>query len=404
MPEIYTDSDLDELEDREAITFIDLPKRSFSEAWREAKIAKPNRKARFRNPTYLQRLSEVRDFLIAVKNDQVPAWQMREIMSTADFPLLFGDILDTRLLQQYSQTPNSWSQYASRGTVQDFRRSRLIALDGIQQPLYSANRKEELAGVDVDNTLTETAYYTQVEVYERGVSYNWRMLMNRRGDFLSRIPALLARAASRTEEKFASDLYMDTTGPDSTFFSAGNGNIATSNPALTVAGLKTALNMLYAQVDSGGDPIVIEGVVLVVPPLLALTADEIVKAQQLEIVPAPGATTGTGTRVFTVPWVNRFKPVTNWYQPIVDTSANKHTTWYLFAQPQDRPAMEVTFLNGYETPSLWQKAPNTQRLGGGIDPMMGDFEDMSIHQKIMHIIGGTLIDPKMAVSSNGSGS
>lgn len=398
---MFTDSDLDELEDREAVHLVDLPQRSFSEVWSEARRAAPGKARRFHDPQYLRRLAEMRDFLVAVRKGQVPEWTIRETMATSDFPLLFGDILDTRLLNQYTATPNTWSQYAQRGTVNDFRRTRMIALDGIQQPLYPANRKAELEGTTESNALTETPYYTNVEVYERGVSFNWRMLMNRRGDFLSRLPAFLTRAAVRTEEKFASDLYMDSTGPDATFFSVGNANIVASNPALSTAALKTALNTMYAQVDSGGDPIVIEGVILVVPPLLSLTADEITKAFQLEFVPA---TSAAGTRFTTPAWVNRFKPVTNWYQPVVDTSANKHTTWYLFAQPQDRPAMEVTFLNGYETPTLWQKAPNMQRLGGAVDPIMGDYDDNSIHQKIMHIIGGTLIDPKMAVASNGSGS
>lgn len=404
MPEFFTDSDLGEVEAREGVYFTDLPERDFSTVWAETEVAKPRKNARMRNPRWLSKLNECASFLRAVKAGQVSDHKMQEILSTSDFPLLFGDILDTRLLNQYATTPNVWSRYAQRGVVSDFRQSRMIALDGLQQPLYASNRKAELEGVDLDNTLTETPYYTQVEVYERGVSYNWRMLMNRRGEFLSRIPQLLTRAASRTEEKFATSLFMGAAGADSTFFSVGNANIVTGNPALGISGLKAAMNKLYAQVDSGGDPIVIDGVVLIVPPLLQLDAEELVKATQLEIVPAPGATTGSGTRVFTPPWVNRFEVAVNWYQPIVDVSANKNTTWYLAAMPQDRPAMEVTFLSGYETPSLWQKAPNSMRLGGGIDPIMGDYEDNSIKQKVMHIIGGTLIDPKMMVTSNGSGS
>lgn len=402
MPDFFTDSDLNDLEKSEAVQLYDLPERSFSEVWAEAQVAKPRKARRMHDPRYLRRLAECRDFLVALRNGQVSDHVLRETLSTSDFPLLFGDILDTRLLNQYTSTPSVWSQYASRGTVQDFRRTRLIALDGIQQPLYPASfKKPELTGVQEDNTVTETGYYTKVDVYERGVSFNWRMLLSRRGEFLARLPQFLTRAANRTEDKLASDLYMDSTGPDATFFSVANANLVSGNPALSTAALKTALNTMYAQTDSGGDPIVIEGVVLVVPPLLSLTADEIVKAYQLEFVPA---TSAAGTRFTTPAWVNRFKPVTNWYQPYVDTSANKNTTWYLFASPQDRPAMEVTFLQGYETPTLWQKAPNMQRVGGGIDPMMGDYDDNSIHQKIMHIIGGTLIDPKMAVVSNGSGS
>lgn len=402
MPEFFTDSDLDELTDREAVVISDVGARSFSEVYADVKRTRNSRGARFQNPRYLQKLKECRDFLVALKHGEVGDSALREVLSTSDFPILFGDIMDTRLLNQYAQTTQTWAQYAQRGTVADFRQSRLIALDGLQTPLYPAYRKPELSTVQYDNDIDETAYTTQVQVYEKGIAYNWRMLMNRRGDFLSRLPSLLARGANRTEEKFASDLYMDSTGPDSTFFSVAHANLVTGNPALSVAGLRTALNVMYAQTDSGGDPIEIDGVTLVVPPLLQLQAMEVLKAYQLETT--PGSTTATAVYMG-VPWINKFKLAVNWYQPIVDTSANKHTTWYLFAEPNaNRPALEMTFLSGYEKPSLWQKAPNTQRVGGSVDPMMGDFETGSIHQKIMHILGGTLIDYKAAVVSNGSGS
>jgi len=399
---MYTDGDLDELVDREAVYEIDLPQRSFSEVYADVNRAKPGKKARFRNAKYLSKLRECRDFLVALKHGHVSDHHLREVLSTSDFPILFGDVMDTRLLNQYAATTPTWSQYAQRGTVVDFRPSRLIALDGLQSPLYPSSKKVELETVKYDNDLDETAYTTQVEVYEKGIAYNWRMLVNRRGDFLARLPSFLARGAQRTEEKFASDLYMGAGGPDATFFSVGNANLVTGNPALSVAALKTALNTMYAHTDAGGDPIMIDGVVLVVPPLLQLTAQEVLKAYALETT--PGSTSATAV-FMGVPWISKFKPATNWYQPIVDVSANRHTTWYLFADPNaNRPGMEVTFLSGYEQPSLWQKAPNTQRLGGSVDPIMGDFQDMSIHQKIIHIIGGTLIDPKAAVVSNGSGS
>jgi hypothetical protein len=51
------------------------------------------------------------------------------------------------------------------------------------------------------------------------------------------------------------------------------------------------------------------------------------------------------------------------------------------------------------------KEPNQRRLGGGAsDPMDGDFDNDSIEYKIRHVFGGTLMDPKMAVASNGTGS
>lgn len=410
-PTTFTDTDLDELERSEALwlTQLSTNDRAFGDVLKEVRSSVRNRKARMQDPRYLMRLAECAEFLVLLREGHVSDSQLRETLSTSDFPILFGDILDTRLLNNYEATPNVWSRYAQRGTVADFRRSRMVALDGLQQPLYPSNRKPELDGVDLDNDLDETAYYTQVQVYERGVSFNWRMLMNRRGEFLSRIPQFFARAASRTEEKLAVSLYMDVNGPLSSFFSNGNGNIiniangaSTDNPPLGINGLKDGVKVMRRQRDSGGDPIIITGMILLVPPELELDAIEIVKAQTLEIVPP---TSATGTRIVTPPWVNRFQVVTNWYHPIVASSdANADTTWFLFADPNEsRPALEVTFLQGYETPSMWQKAPNTQRLGGSVDPIMGDYDTGEIHQKVMHIIGGTPVDHKTVVVSNGSG-
>lgn len=382
--------------------------RTFSEVYKDVRNAKFGKQARMQNPVYVQKLTECANFLVMAKNGRVSDHQFREVLSTSDFPILFGDILDLRLLNQYNTTQNVWSMYASRGTVPDFRQSRIVALDGLQKPLVPINEKPELTGVQYDNNIDETGYLTSVKVYERGFAFNWRMLINSRGNFLSRVPMLLGRAAARTEERFTVGLYMSASGPDATFFSNTNKNLvnttngaASNNPPLSIQGLKDALNVMYAHVDSDGQPIMTEGVVLVVSPLKRLDALEILKATQLEIVPS---TSAAHTRFTTPPWVNDFKLAVSWYQRILDATANKDTTWYLFAEPNiNRPAMEVTFLAGYETPSLWQKAPNTQRMGGGIDAMMGDFNDMSIHYKMIHVIGGTLLDPFAAVVSNGSG-
>lgn len=384
---------------------------SFNQAYENIVESANRRGARKRNREYLEKLRRATDILVKFKEGRISTSDFQEVLTTSDFPILFGDILDRRLLDQYQVTTPSWQAYASRGTVPDFRQSRIIAIDGLQNPFYpSAFDKPEGQDLKYDNTIAETGYTTQVKVYERGYALSWRMFINRALNFIDRFPTLLANGARRTESKFAVDLFVNSSGPDSTFFSSGNANIvnttngaASNNPALSVQGLKDALNVLHNRTDSGGDPIEINGAVLVVPPLLALTADEIIRGTQLELVPA---TSAAGTRVFTPNWVReKIKVVTEWYLPIIDQTANKHTTWYLFADPNvGRPAMEVTFLQGYEQPSFWQKAPNTMRMGGSVDPMMGDFSDMSQHYKAMHIVGGTLLDPKMAVVSNGSGS
>jgi hypothetical protein len=380
--------------------------RSYEEVLNEVQIELTRKKGRKGNAQYLVRLNEAVMFLKSVYDGQVPVSRFMEAMSTSDFPILFGDILDRQLLDAYAETPTSWAQYINRGTVRDFRQARRIALDGLETPFFPQWRKAELENVKEDNDLTETPYTTQVEIYEKGFTFNWRMMVNDDLDAFRNLPQRLARGARRTEQRFASSLYQNSAGFNTTFFSNANRNIvnvtngATSNnPPLSIQGLRDAFNVMYRQVDTGGDPIFVDGAVLVVPPTLQITATEILKAVNLEITPS-----GSSTTMFTGNWIGeRLSVAVDWYAPIINTTSG-HTTWYLFVAPNTgRPAAEITFLRGYEAPMLLQKAPNTQRVGGTVDPMLGDFEDMSWRYKGIHIIGGTLLDPKSAVVSNGTG-
>ncbi len=44
------------------------------------------------------------------------------------------------------------------------------------------------------------------------------------------------------------------------------------------------------------------------------------------------------------------------------------------------------------------------RMGGGVDPMMGDFYSMDQDMKIVGVMGGTQIDGRSTVASTGAGS
>lgn len=355
---------------------------------------------------YLERVAEAAELISDVLSGHRPSYLLMEAMSTSDFPNLMGDVLDRQLLGRYAETPTTWSNYAKRGLVRDFRSVSRFALDGLEGRYTSNYEKPELTEPREDNGLTETEYTYSVKVYEKAAALNWRMLINDDLDAFADIPARLARGARRTEEYFATSLFVGASGPHTSMYTAGNKNIVTSNPPLTVAALQTAMTILAAQVDGSGEPITIESVELVVPPALEITALNILNATQLTI--DPNASAGTAQQVVTTQnWLRgRLRLSVNPYIPVIASTANGATSWFLFANPNTgRPALEVGFLRGYEQPGLYQKAPNTVRVGGGaVDPMLGDFDTGEIRYKGMHIIGGTRLDPKATVASNGSGS
>lgn len=358
------------------------------------------RSVRRDNPRYQRSLLEAAKLYEGVLAGRVKMHRLEEAMSTSDFPLLFGDIIDRQMLGRYAEWPSVWERFLKRSTVRDFRTVSRFALDGAEGALSKVRPGSEYPEGKVD----ESRYQYAVEKYGRRLPFLWETFVNDDLDALRDMPARLAKAARVTEERFATDLYAGTTGPDGTFFASGNANVITSNPALTVASLQTALTILSKQKDADGNPIMFEQLYLVVPPALAVIANNIINAT--EIRQAAGSSSGSADLITARNWMSgQFEVVINPWLPIISTT-NGDTSWYLFGSPMlGRPAAEVGFLRGHESPEIFLKTPNAVRVGGGpVQAEDGDFDTDGINYKVRHVVGGVLMDPKAAVASNGTGS
>ncbi len=338
------------------------------------------------------------------------ALAFKEAMSRSDFAYLFGDVIDRQLLASYATRDPQWPAYAKRGRVRDFRTVKRYTLDGGEAVL---NKVKELAPYKL-RTVTDGSYSYAVEKYGDQIAVSWEALVNDDLDAFADLPTRLGNAARRTEEKFAAQLFSGSAGPNTTFFSTANRNIinstvvgstVTANPALSITSLQLAMQVLMQQVDADGGPIYIEGLTLVVPPALMVPAQNILNATQ--IMAASGGGDGTGNdQLMTNNWMrNQLTLVVNPWLPIVNTTSG-NTAWYLFANPAvGRPAMEIGFLMGHETPQLWVRSPNAMRVGGGpVAPEEGDFDHDAVQYRVRTVLGGTLMDPKSALASTGAGS
>lgn len=338
-----------------------------------------------------------------IKGSKRAALDFQEAMTTSDFQFLFGDIIDRQMLAAYQQMPVQWSQLARRGRVRDFRTVKRFTLDGGEAILDEVGEQTEYPAA----SLQDGDYEYRVRKHGRRIPLSWETLINDDLDAFADIPARLGNASRRSEERFNTGLYATATGPASPFFDAANGNL-TDEP-LSVPGLQEAFRLFGEQVDEDGAPIYVEAATLVVPPALEIPARNILNATEIlsAVGSGPGNQTGAGQDQLRVTnWMrNRVSLIVNPWLPIVDQSTGS-TAWYLFASPEaGRPAMEQGFLIGHETPELFQKHPNATRVGGGaVDPTDGDFGTDSVEWKVRHVFGGTLMDPKSAVASTGTGS
>jgi hypothetical protein len=326
---------------------------------------------------------------------------LREAMTTSDFPLLFGDIVDRQILASYREAPYNWNRIAKRSRVRDFRAVKRFGVYGADQVLPAIiGEKGEYPYEKINE---ESPYSLAVAKYGRKLKFSWEAMVNDDMDLLKDGPDRLGRAARRSEEKFVTQLYVDANGPHASFYNAGNGNLLAGNPALSIASLQTALEQLSTMTDQMGEPIVIDMVELRIPPALEVTTLNIVNGLQLELTEKGGT---DKRKLISSNWMKtRFNISVDYYMPIVASSANGSTSWFLFANPDSgRPAIEVGFLTGHEEPEIFMKSPNALRVGGGdVDVMNGDFDNDAIEYKLRHVFGGTREDPKMTVASNGSG-
>jgi hypothetical protein len=351
------------------------------------------------DPRYQRSLTEAAKLCADVFEGRKPMHRLQEAMSTSDFPLLFGDIIDRSMLGRYREWPTIWAQLARRGTVRDFRTKRMFTMDGAEGILAAVGPGNEYP----EAALNEGKYDYAVSKYGRRVPFLWEVFVNDDLDALRETPDRLAKAARMSEERFATELYADSTGPDAAYYT-GTRRITTGGTGLDIAKLTAALSVLWAQVDADGNPIFTGTVRLVVPPALQVTAMNIMNATEIRV--AAGSGSATTDQAVAKNWVGNqvAEVVVNPWLPIVDSSANKNTTWYLFADPgAGRPAMEVGFLRGHESPELFLKSPNAVRVGGGlVGAEEGSFETDGIDYKVRHVFGGALMEPKASVAYIGA--
>lgn len=355
-----------------------------------------------RGPQYQRKLAEAAKLIADVYTGKRKMHYLEEAMTTSDFPYLFGDILDRQVLAAYREWPATWQNYAKRGRVRDFRTVKRYGVYGADQVLGAVIGQKGVYPYEEINENTPYSY--NVAKYGRKIRFAWETMVNDDLDALKDMPERLGRAARRSEQKFVTQLFVDASGPHASFYTGGNANIVTSNPVLSIAALQTAFTVLAAKKDENNEPIVIDTVELVVPPALEVTALNILNALQFELVESGGT---ANQKLIAQNWMkSRVRLSVEPYIPIVASTANGNTSWFLFANPNNgRPAMELGFLIGHEEPEIFMKTPNQVPVGGGSeDAMNGDFESDAIEHKLRHVFGGTRMDPKMTVGSNGSGS
>lgn len=351
--------------------------------------------------------------------------RLREAVSSGDFPLLFQSISQASMLGQYADLPQQWPTFSVRTTVPDFRPARMVRWDtvagqsastdyngGAERHVRALPRIPELTEYPTFNLTTEGTDYF-VNKYGARFPFSWEAFMNDELRVLSQLPTEMARWARDTEDVLTTGVLATSTGPNPDFFNttedfggqAPAGNYIPGNPPLSLDELERAINYIGMR-QVNGRQVRVQNFVLLVPPALALTAQEIAQGTTYLRV----RTTADGSEIrqnVSSPVAGRFTVVESPWLPLIDTSANAATTWYLVpagGQTERGPAIVTAFLRGHETPEVRVMGDTGRALGGGeVNAFEGSFSHDDIQYRVRSIIGAAGIDASAVAVSTGTG-
>lgn len=337
-------------------------------------------------------------------------------MSVTDFSALTLDVLDRIMYGYWNTYPILTERLVKKHPLRDFRNVSRYLIDGATTPPEAvapgAQPKEKVL---INNAPIQYA----PQKYEAFTRVVWEAMINDDLGIFNDLAERLSIGARRGIDMFITQLYLQAAGLNTNMYTAGFHNIinqtngaASDNPPLSIQGLQDAFKVLAKQLDADGYPIVLSGrMILWYGPALTATAQNLMHmlSAQLSVNGGTANAQGFPTQFIEVNnWaVQNMDTLMNPYIPLVVTSGTvANTVWGITLEQgsQNRPAAEFGFLRGFDTPQIFQKAPNTMRPGGGFDPSLGDFYTMAQELKVLTVYGGKVISGESTVASTGQGS
>src|SRR5690606_10960265 len=135
------------------------------------------------------------------------------------------------------------------------------------------------------------------------------------------------------------------------------------------------------QVDTDGKPIGIMPALLLVPTSLSAIGSQLFKSLELR------DTTANAKYPVSNPHQGKFRVEVSRYLSNSQYAGNSAKAWYLLAEANDLPVIEVAFLNGQEAPT--------------IETAEADFNKLGVQMRGYHDFGVALQDPRGGVKAKG---
>jgi hypothetical protein len=293
--------------------------------------------------------------------------------STIDIGGILSNVANKFLLEGFFSVERTWRNICAVRNVSDFKTVTSYRLIGKDQ-YELVNPGGELKHGSLGNEL----FTNKADTYGLMLSIDRRDIINDDLGAITTVPRKLGRGSGLK----INDIFWSTFLNNSSFFTAGAKNyISGATTALTIDGLTEGEVKFMDQTDSDGKPIGVMPSVLLVPTALSAIGSQLYKSMELR------DTTANTKFPIANPHQGKFRVEVSRYLANSSYTGYSAKAWYLLAEPNDLPVIEVAFLNGQEAPT--------------IETADADFNVLGVQMRGYHDFGVALQDPRGGLKSKG---
>jgi len=280
-----------------------------------------------------------------------PEGWLRAAFSTTTLSGILSNVANKMLLEGYNYAEDTWRRICRIASVNDFK----------QHTRYRMTGSFEFQKVGPDGELkhgsvSEQTFTQQADTYGIMFGITRQMIINDDMGAFTDIPRQIGMGAG---EAICDVVWTLLLSNPSSFFSSGHANyLEGADTAFGIDALTVAEVLFAEQTKPNGRPLGIPPSLLLVPIALKGLAQRIYTSQQVN-----ETTTANKPKPVDNPHVGKFEPISSAYLSNSSFTGYSSAAWYLFADPNRLPAIEVAFLNGEERPTVQQVDAEFNMLG-----------------------------------------
>jgi hypothetical protein len=293
--------------------------------------------------------------------------------STVDIGSILSNVANKFLLEGFFSVEQVWRNICAVRNVSDFKTVTSYRLIGKDQYELVAPGGEIKHG-----TLGNETYSNKADTYGLMLSIDRRDIINDDLSAITTVPRKLGRGSGLKINDVFWKVFLD----NAAFFTAGNKNfLSGAATGLGIDSLTAAEVAFLDQVDGDGKPVGIMPAILLVPTALSAFGSQLFKSLELR------DTTANVKFPVANPHQGKFRVEVSRYLANAQYGGNSAKAWYLLADPNDLPVIEVAFLNGQESPT--------------IESTDADFKELGVQMRGYHDFGCALQDYRGGVKTKG---